>query len=43
LERSLSDLLGTSVRVKHKVGGKGTLSIRYGSAEELEGILSHIK
>lgn len=43
LERSLSDLLGTSVRVKHKVGGKGTLSIRYGSAEELEGILAHIK
>jgi len=43
LERSLSDRLGTRVAIKHGPSGKGTLTIRYGSTEELDGILAHIK
>jgi len=43
LERDLSERLATSVAIKHKRGGKGQLVIRYGSLDELDGILAKIK
>lgn len=43
LEQSLSERLGTNVSIRHGTGGKGALTIRYGSLDELDGILAHIK
>jgi len=43
LEHKLSDQLGSSVTIQHGSKGKGKLVINYGSTQELEGILSHIK
>lgn len=43
LEHKLSDQLGSSVTIQHSSKGKGKLVISYGSTQELEGILSHIK
>ena len=43
LEHKLSDQLGSSVTIRHGAKGKGKLVINYGSTQELEGILSHIK
>ena len=43
LEQSLSDRLGANVAIRHSQKGKGTLVIHYGSLDELDGILEHIK
>lgn len=43
LMRDLSDRLGAPVELKQGAGGKGKLVISYGSLDELDGILSHIK
>lgn len=43
LERELSDTLGTRVEITHGRGGRGKLSIRYHSADELEGILEKLR
>jgi ParB family transcriptional regulator, chromosome partitioning protein len=43
LERSLGERLGTEVSIKHGSRGSGSLTIRYGSLDELDGILAHIK
>lgn len=43
LERSLSERLGAEVAIRHAKGGKGSLVIHYGSLDELDGILAHIK
>ncbi len=43
LEQSLSERLGAGVAIRHGSGGKGTLTIRYTSLDELDGILNHIK
>jgi ParB family chromosome partitioning protein len=43
LERDLSEKLGTAVAIHPGKGGKGTVEIRYGSLEQLDGILAHIK
>jgi ParB family transcriptional regulator, chromosome partitioning protein len=43
LQDELSEKLGTNVSIKHGAKGKGTLSIRYNSLKELDGILSRIK
>lgn len=43
LEQSLSERLGAGVAIRHGAGGKGTLTIRYTSLDELDGILNHIK
>jgi ParB family chromosome partitioning protein len=43
LEQSLAERLGAVVAIKHAAGGKGTLVISYGSLDELDGILAHIK
>lgn len=43
LEKDLTSRLGAKVSIKHKKSGGGTLSIKYSSSDELEGILSKIR
>lgn len=43
LEDTLAKRLGASVSIKHGAGGKGSLTIRYSSLDELDGILEHVK
>ena len=43
LERDLSEFLGAATEIKSKKAGKGEVIIRYGSLEELDGILLKIK
>ena len=43
LEKDLTSRLGARVSIKHKKTGGGTLSIKYSSSDELEGILSKIR
>ena len=43
LEQSLAERLGAEVAIRHATGGKGKLVIHYGSLDELDGILAHIK
>ena len=43
LEKDLTNRLGAKVSIKHKKSGGGTLSIKYSSSDELEGILSKIR
>lgn len=43
LQQDLSEKLGAKVRVLHGKQGKGKLTIEYNSADELEGILRHIR
>ena len=43
LQNDLTNRLGAKVSIKHKKSGGGTLSIKYSSPDELEGILSKIR
>jgi len=43
LEEMLSKRLGAAVSIKHGAGGKGSLTIKYTSLDELDGILEHVK
>ena len=43
LEGQLADRLGASVSIQHGAKGDGKLVIRYGSLDELDGILAHIR
>lgn len=43
LETHLGELLGAPVSIDHGQKGKGKVTIRYTSLEELDGILNHIK
>lgn len=43
LETRLSERLGAPVSIQHGQKGKGKLTIRYTSLEELDGILEHIQ
>ena len=43
LQDSLSEQLGTQVAIRHQKTGGGKLTINYGSLDELDGILAHIK
>jgi ParB family chromosome partitioning protein len=43
LEAQLSEKLGAAVSIKHGNRGDGQLVIRYGSLDELDGILAHIR
>lgn len=43
LEGRLSEQLGASVSIQHGARGDGKLVIRYGSLDELDGILAHIR
>lgn len=42
LETDLGEKLGAQVKLQHRNDGKGQLTIRYNSLDELEGILRHI-
>jgi ParB family chromosome partitioning protein len=43
LQDSLSERLGSPVAIHHSAKGRGTVSIKYSSLDELDGILNHIK
>ncbi|HSX72428.1 ParB/RepB/Spo0J family partition protein [Pseudomonas subflava] len=43
LEQRLAEKLGAPVQIKHGAKGKGQLVIRYGSLDELQGVLAHIR
>ncbi|MFQ3788665.1 ParB/RepB/Spo0J family partition protein [Halomonas sp. A29] len=43
LETKLGELLGAPVKIQHGRAGKGRVTIRYSSLEELDGILDHIR
>ncbi len=43
LEQRLAEKLGAPVQIKHGSKGKGQLVIRYGSLDELQGVLAHIR
>ena len=39
LERRLTDHLGASVSIAQREGGKGEMIIKYGSLDELDGLI----
>jgi ParB family chromosome partitioning protein len=43
LQNDLSEKIGAPVVIQHGAKGKGKLVIRYGSLDELDGILAHIR
>ena len=43
LETRLAELLGAPVKIQHGASGKGRVTIRYTSLDELDGILGHIR
>ena len=43
LEQKLAERLGTQVQIKQGPKGKGQLVISYGTLEELQGVLAHIR
>ncbi|WOJ97450.1 ParB/RepB/Spo0J family partition protein [Congregibacter brevis] len=43
LQDELSQKLGSAVHIQHSATGKGKLILNYGSLDELDGILSHLK
>lgn len=43
LQDELSQKLGSVVKIQHSPTGKGKLILNYGSLDELDGILSHLK
>lgn len=43
LEQKLAERLGTQVQIKQGAKGKGQLVISYGTLEELQGVLAHIR
>ncbi|MCP5159079.1 MAG: ParB/RepB/Spo0J family partition protein [Gammaproteobacteria bacterium] len=43
LQDSLSERLGTRVRVRHGASGKGSVVIQYNSLDELDGVIAKIK
>lgn len=43
LQQDLSERIGAKVAITHTSKGKGKLVIQYGSVDELDGILNHIK
>ena len=43
LETRLGELLGAAVKIHHGRSGKGRVTIRYSSLDELDGILEHIR
>jgi ParB family chromosome partitioning protein len=42
LQDELSEKLGAEVLVEHSAKGKGRLILKYGSLDQLDGILAHI-
>jgi ParB family transcriptional regulator, chromosome partitioning protein len=43
LQDSLAEKLGSPVMIQHSAKGRGKLTIKYSSLDELDGILNHIK
>lgn len=43
LQDELSQKLGSAVHIQHSASGKGKVVLNYGSLDELDGILSHLK
>ena len=43
LERELTERVGAPVTIEHQPNGKGVLTIRYGTLEELDGVLAHLR
>ncbi len=43
LERELTERIGAPVSIDHEKSGKGQLVIRYGSLDELQGVLDHLR
>jgi ParB family chromosome partitioning protein len=43
LQDELSQKLGSAVQIQHSASGKGKLVLKYGSLDELDGILAHLK
>lgn len=43
LQDELSQKLGSSVQIQHAASGKGKLVVSYGSLDELDGILAHLR
>jgi ParB family chromosome partitioning protein len=43
LEEDLSEKIGATVSIQHSARGKGKLTIKYNSLDELDGILKHIR
>ena len=43
LQDKLSEQIGVPVLIEHSARGKGKLTLKYNSLDELEGILEHIK
>jgi ParB family chromosome partitioning protein len=43
LERRVSDILGLEVSVDHKASGAGTLHIKYGDLDQLDGVLRKLE
>ena len=43
LQTDLSETLGVPVSFSHSENGRGKLTIKYNSLDELDGILDHIK
>jgi ParB family chromosome partitioning protein len=43
LERDLTDRIGAEVTISHDSSGRGKLTIGYGSLDQLEGILRHLR
>jgi ParB family chromosome partitioning protein len=43
LESQLGELLGAPVSIRHGRSGKGRVTIRYASLDELDGILAHMR
>ena len=43
LQTELSEKLGAEVKIQHSANGKGSLTIKYNSSDELDGILERIK
>lgn len=42
LERRITEHLGAPVQIKHSAQGKGELTIKYSSLDELDGVLKHL-
>lgn len=43
LERELSDRMGSKVQIQASAAGRGKIAIHFGSLQELDGILTHLK
>ena len=43
LQERLSEQIGVPVLIEHSAKGRGKLTLKYNSLDELEGILEHIK